>query len=72
MMEKSPIADEKVQSSFKWIGTVLGAIILILGIAVMVNTFINPPIFGFIQDISVGAAGILIGAIVIYAARGHD
>jgi hypothetical protein len=59
---------KKVQSSFKLLGTILGAIILIVGLAVMINSILTP-MFGFLQDIAMGFTGILIGAIIIYAAR---
>jgi uncharacterized membrane protein YjjB (DUF3815 family) len=59
---------DNMESSFKLLGIILGAIILIAGLAVVINSLINP-MFGFLQDLSTGFAAILVGVIIIYAAR---
>lgn len=58
-----------LESFSKIAGTVLGTIILVLGLVVIVRTIIYPPMLGFLQDLSVGCAGVLIGAVIIYGAR---
>ncbi len=59
--------------SFKTLGTVLGAIIIIAGVITIINALLYPMtfnfLFGFIYDLSAGFAAILAGALIIYAAR---
>jgi hypothetical protein len=50
-------------------GTVLGTIILALGLVVIARVIIYPPMLGFVQDLSIGFAGVMMGAIIIYGAR---
>jgi F0F1-type ATP synthase assembly protein I len=57
---------QKVQSAFKLMGTILGAIILIVGLGLIVYAIIYPSALGLIFF---GIVGAVIGAIVIYAAR---
>jgi hypothetical protein len=50
-------------------GTVFGSVILVLGVAVMTNAVIYRPMFGFLQDLSIGFAGLLVGVLILYASR---
>ena len=54
--------------AYKMLGTILGALILIAGLAMATNSLINP-MFGYIPDLFMGLTAILIGFIIIYAAR---
>ncbi len=57
-----------MENSFRVLGTILGAIILVVGLALTIYALINPA-FGYTQSLFVGLTAIAFGAIVIYAAR---
>lgn len=58
-----------LESLSKTLGTVLGTVILVLGLAVVVRVIVYPPMLGYLQDLSMGCAGVVIGIVIIYGAR---